>query len=119
MKAFSNQAIFIFLTIVVVALLYLLAPILTPFLLGALLAYLVNPLVKYLERWRIPHLLSVVLIFLFLFIGVAALVALLYPHVVTQFESLAAMVPQIIDWLQNVGLPWVLQFVNMSTLKAS
>ncbi|MBX3708766.1 MAG: AI-2E family transporter [Gammaproteobacteria bacterium] len=119
MKPFSNQAIFIFVTILVITLLYLLAPIMTPFLLGALLAYLVNPLVKRLEKWHLPHLLSVILIFLFLFSATTLLISFLYPHIIRQIEVLFAMIPQLIEWTKTVGMPWLLQFINMNTLKSS
>lgn len=36
------------------ALLYVLAPVLTPFLIAALLAYVFNPLVTHLDGWRVP-----------------------------------------------------------------
>lgn len=119
MKLASNQLIFISSAILLIALLYLLGPILTPFLLGALFAYLVDPLVKRLEKWRIPHLLSVILVFLLLFSTLILLVLLLYPLVYKQIELLAGMLPGLIDWVQTVGVPWLLQFVNLNTLKNS
>ena len=39
-------------------LLYLLSPILTPFIVAALLAYLGDPLVDRLETWRLPRTLQ-------------------------------------------------------------
>ncbi|VVC75757.1 hypothetical protein AQUSIP_10510 [Aquicella siphonis] len=119
MKALANQSTLIFVSLVIITLLYLLAPILTPFLLGALLAYLVDPLVKRLEAWHVPHLLSVVLIFLSLFLGVILLISLALPLIVKQLEILAAQIPHLLDWAQNVGMPWLLQFVNINTLKTS
>ena len=47
-------------------LLYLLAPILTPFLVAALLAYIASPLLTRLERVRVPRVFGVVLVFLVL-----------------------------------------------------
>ena len=48
----------------VVALLYLLQPILLPFVLGGLIGYLGDPLVDGLERHRVNRTLSVVIVFL-------------------------------------------------------
>lgn len=119
MKEYLNQATLIFLTILGITLLYLLAPILTPFLLGALLAYLVDPLVKRLERWHIPHLVSVVFIFFMLFLGVILIISFLYPLVIKQIEVLIAMIPEIIEWTKHVGTPWLMQYIDIDTLKSS
>jgi predicted PurR-regulated permease PerM len=116
-KNTTNPIIFIFFFIVFTMLLYLLAPILTPFLCGALLAYLIDPLVKRIEKWRIPHVLSVVFIFFTFFTSVALVLALLYPLVANQVDVLLDMVPQLIDWIKNVGMPWLRQFINLDTLK--
>ena len=50
-------------SIVSAGLLYLLAPILLPFVAGALLAYLGDPVVDRLESWKISRTLSVVVLF--------------------------------------------------------
>ncbi|OQX02887.1 MAG: AI-2E family transporter, partial [Thiothrix lacustris] len=47
-----------------VVLLYVLAPILMPFLAGALLAYLGDPLVDRLESWKLSRTASVTVVFL-------------------------------------------------------
>ena len=47
-------------------LLYLLAPVLTPFLVAALLAYIFSPFITRLEGWRIPRILGVLLLFVLL-----------------------------------------------------
>lgn len=119
MRALNNQSTLIFLSILSITLLYLLAPILTPFLLGALLAYLVDPLVKRLESWRIPHLMSVILVFLILFLGVILLASLIYPLIIRQLEVLAALLPGILDWAEHVGMPWLLSHINVDALKTS
>jgi predicted PurR-regulated permease PerM len=48
-------------------LLYLLAPVLTPFVVSALLAYLGDPLVDRLERYRLSRTVSVVIVFITMF----------------------------------------------------
>ena len=42
---------------------YLLAPVLTPFFLATLLAYLGDPLVDRLQRWRMSRTFAVVTVF--------------------------------------------------------
>ncbi|MEN9559549.1 MAG: hypothetical protein RLZZ502_760, partial [Pseudomonadota bacterium] len=47
--------------IILGGLFYLLSPMLTPFLLGALLAYFVHPAVDHFAQWRIPRAVGAVL----------------------------------------------------------
>ncbi len=88
-------------------LLYLLAPILTPFLIGALLAYLVDPLVTQLMRLHLPRLLSVIIIFSLLFLVIVLLILFLIPLIQTQLENLFEALPTMIDWVQQTIMPWL------------
>jgi predicted PurR-regulated permease PerM len=86
-------------------LLYLLAPVLTPFVISALLAYLGDPLVDRLERWRVKRVYGVVAVFaLMLIVGIASLVIVL-PMVQQQTVSLVNAIPQALDWAQQRLLP--------------
>jgi predicted PurR-regulated permease PerM len=85
--------------------LYLLAPILTPFLVGALLSYLGNPAVSRLVRWHIPRLLAVVLVFLLFVLIVIVVLFFLIPALQTQIIAFTAKVPTYLDWLQHTALP--------------
>ena len=62
-------------------LLYLLAPVLTPFLISALLAYLCDPLVDRLEAMKIPRTLAVLTVFIVVVLVVLTLLLLLVPRV--------------------------------------
>jgi predicted PurR-regulated permease PerM len=84
---------------------YMLAPVLTPFLIALLLAYLGNPLITVLARRGMPRTLAVVLVFVLLFIVVISLPLLLLPVVEMQLKMLATRWPDYIDWLQQVVLP--------------
>ena len=63
-------------------LLYLLAPVLTPFLVAALLAYISDPLVDRLETYKLSRTWAVLVVFiglsLFAFILLLLLVSLIY-----------------------------------------
>ncbi len=88
-------------------LLYLLAPVLTPFLFSALLAYLGDPLVDRLERRGCSRTLGVVLVFVVMcLVGLAALLILL-PALERQVHVLIESTPRALDWLQNRFLPWL------------
>lgn len=86
-------------------LVYLLAPILTPFLVSGLLAYLGNPAVNRLERWHFPRPLAVALVFLLFTFLVVALLFFLIPAIQAQLTSFIAKAPSYFDWLQHTALP--------------
>ncbi|BAU49047.1 membrane protein [Sulfurifustis variabilis] len=88
-------------------LLYLLAPILTPFLLAALLAYLFNPLVARLERWKLPRAAAVGLVFFLLVAATGVLLLFLVPMVSRQIVVFAGRVPVYLDWVQTNLVPRV------------
>ena len=59
-----------------------LSGVLLTFLMAAVLAYVLNPLVRHLERWRVPRVLAVVGVFVMLVLaGFAALLVLIIPAV--------------------------------------
>ncbi|MCJ8169289.1 AI-2E family transporter [Atopomonas sediminilitoris] len=84
-----------------------LQPILSPFLLGFLIAYLGDPLADWLEAKGLGRTWAVTLVFgvFTLFMLVALLVVL--PLLGRQLVKLAEFLPQLLDWLQSQGLPWV------------
>ncbi len=107
-----NARFWLIVVLVSAVLVYLLAPVLTPFVVSALLAYLADPLVDRLEhsrigRWRLGRTGGVVVVFLLLSLVIAALVLLLIPMLNTQISRLIAELPAIIAWFQNTALPWV------------
>ncbi len=103
----SHKLFFILLITLFSGLLYLLAPILTPFVIGALLAYLVNPLVTQLMRLRLPRLLSIIIIFSLLFSLIILFVLLLVPLIQKQISNLIDMLPKIIAWGEDTVIPWI------------
>lgn len=88
-------------------LVYLLAPILMPFLVSALLAYLGNPAVERLVRWRFPRPLAVALVFLAFVLLLVLLLFILVPALQAQIRSFIVKAPLYFDWLQHTALPWL------------
>lgn len=86
-------------------LLYLLAPVLTPFLVAAVLAYIGDPLVDWLEARRFSRTLAVTTVFLVLSLVALTLLLILVPMLERQVALLVSKLPQYLDWLQNKGLP--------------
>lgn len=82
-----------------------LGPILTPFVVGALLAYLGDPLVDALERRRLSRTLSVALVFAVISLLLLLLVLLLGPMLQRQAAALIQTIPEGLRWVQDVALP--------------
>ena len=57
-------------------LMYLLAPVLTPFVAAALLAYIGDPLADRLQQWKLPRTLAVVAVFILTFLSIGLLLLL-------------------------------------------
>lgn len=96
-----------------VVLLYLLEPILLPFVLGALIAYLGDPLVDMLERRDLNRTLGVILVFLVFVVVMVATVTLLLPLLLHQLDLLVDKIPAAYDWATQVAFPWVKQRLDL------
>ncbi|MDP9141762.1 MAG: AI-2E family transporter [Pseudomonadota bacterium] len=91
--------------IALLALLWLFAPILTPFVIGAGLAYIGDPLVDRLQRWGLSRTVGVIVVFVVLtLIGLLALL-LVVPMLYQQTAALIANIPDLLEWIQNTALP--------------
>ena len=89
------------------ALVYLLQPILTPFLVGALLAYLGDPVADRLESLGLGRTSAVAVVFLALSLVLLGAAVLLLPMLGRQIEQLLALLPQMLDWADSTALPWL------------
>lgn len=91
--------------------LWLLAPVLTPFVVAAVLAYVLTPLVDRLDalaRGRVPRLLAVLVVELLLILAALGLLLLLVPVLTREWPLLREQVPQLLDQL-NAGAQPLLQ----------
>jgi predicted PurR-regulated permease PerM len=107
------------LTIGVGWLVYLLAPILTPFIASALLAYLGDPLVDRLEKLKIPRTIAVLTVFVLLFAILGALTILIIPLVRTQVSALVLQLPEYVDSIERELLPKLHGWLGISGDTAS
>jgi len=85
---------------------WLLHPILTPFLVALLLAYLFDPVVDRLEALGLSRTWGVVTVFALFTLIVTALLLVLVPLLARQLFRLYELAPQMLDWLQHTALPW-------------
>lgn len=94
-------------------LLYLLAPVLTPFIAAGLLAYIGDPLADRLQKHKIPRTLAVVIVFLSTFLLLGLLVLLIGPLIKTQISALFDALPEIVKKVEEVWLPTILGWLKV------
>lgn len=95
------------LTVLLGFLLWLLAPVLTPFALSALLAYLGDPLVDRLEGWRLSRTGAVAIVFALMTLAIVGVVLLLVPMLERQITAFVDDLPRYLEWFRSRVLPWV------------
>ena len=88
-------------------LLYALGDILTPFIVAAVLAYVLNPLVEWLQRKRFKRGAASMLVMVFALSVLLALTLIIVPMLINQFNNMVGRLPQIVDFTQNKLLPWL------------
>jgi predicted PurR-regulated permease PerM len=97
------------LTLLLGALLYLLAPVLTPFAAAALLAYLGDPLVDRLEARRLSRTAGVCIVFGLMTLAMVLALLLLVPMLERQISRFLEQLPRYLAWVQESVLPWIEQ----------
>lgn len=88
-------------------LLWLLAPILTPFVLAAMLGWLGDPLVDRLQRAGRRRNVAVTLVFTAMALAVLLGLVLLVPTIESQIATLVASLPSYRLWFIDTALPWL------------
>lgn len=88
-------------------LLYLLGPILAPFMFAAILAYICNPMVGWLEKKRIPRSVGAAAALLLLIGAFVGLVLILAPLVQREIQLFIGHIPAYLDWLKLNAMPWL------------
>jgi predicted PurR-regulated permease PerM len=87
--------------------LYLLSPILAPFLFAAALAYLCDPLVHRLQGRRVNRTLATLLVLGGLLLVFVLLTLILAPLAQAQFRLLMEQAPKLAEWGTTTLLPWL------------
>ncbi len=98
---------------------YYLQSILTPFLIGIILAYLGDPAVDRLEEHKVNRTVGVLIVFfLFLVIMIGAALVVV-PMLLREVSSLIRDIPVFIDWLQEKASPWLIATFNIDPFDVS
>ncbi|HET7395191.1 MAG TPA: AI-2E family transporter [Gammaproteobacteria bacterium] len=96
-----------------IALIYMLRPILTPFIVSAILAYLGDPLVDRLQRLRLSRSIAVLVVFKITILVLLLLLLLVLPMVTRELAALFAHMPDVLIWFQQQALPWLSAHLGM------
>lgn len=99
--------------LILVYLLYLLAPILTPFFAAIILAYMGDPVVDKLERWKLSRTFAVALSFSFLMVAGLVFLLILIPLVGSQISVLVEKFPQYYNWVMQQTEVILRQYFNI------
>ncbi len=97
----------------VVLALWLLGPVLTPFVVAAVLAYALTPLVNRIDRIggdRMPRVVAVILVELLFLIALLGLLLLIVPILVKELPMMREQIPVLADRLNTTLSPWLAQF---------
>lgn len=97
----------------IVLALWLLGPVLTPFVVAAVLAYALTPLVNKLDdmgKGRLPRVVAVVLVELMFIIAALSLVLLIVPIVAKEIPLVREQIPLLADRITNGLTPWLAQY---------
>lgn len=103
-----------------------LGPVLTPFVVAAVLAYALTPLVDWLDglaKGRMPRVVAVILVELVFILALLSLVLLIVPIVAKELPLMREQLPLLFDRLDGSLAPWLAQFgihvsLDLGSLKA-
>lgn len=95
------------LLLVIGMLLWLLGPILAPFVISALLAWLGDPLATRLERAGLSRTTAVIIVFALMSLLLIVALLILVPLLETQIGKFINWLPSLATWITATALPWV------------
>jgi predicted PurR-regulated permease PerM len=87
--------------------LHVLGPVVWPIAVAAVLAYLLDPVVDFFERRRVPRTRAIVLVFFIGFVLVAGVFSSVVPRLVVETQQLVANVPTFAAKLETRATTWV------------
>lgn len=94
--------------------LYLLGPILSPFVAAAILAYICNPLVTRLCAWKLSRTVAVMLVMLGLLLAFVTLLLIMLPLLQKEIALLTVRAPEWLDTARARLLPLLHQWFGLS-----
>ncbi|MDY0014205.1 MAG: AI-2E family transporter [Rhodocyclaceae bacterium] len=95
------------------ALLWLLTPILTPFVVAGILAYLCDPAVGWLAARRLPRPAAVLMVILVLLLALLLFLVILLPTIYREAVMLLERVPDLVELINSRLSPWLREHFNI------
>ena len=99
--------------LVIGALLWILRPVVTPFAIAAMLAYLGDPFADRLERLGCNRAVAASIVFLLMTLVLAGSIVLLVPLIQRQVVHLISSIPTYAEWVRTSLLPWLQQKLQL------
>ena len=93
--------------VAIAVLLYMLGPVLTPFFLAWIIAYVFQPLVRRLRGIGVPRPLAVVIVMIAIALIIAGLLLIVLPLFVKEVAQIAQQLPIWLDKLNTNFAPWL------------
>ncbi len=93
--------------------LWLLGPVLTPFMVACVLAYALTPIVNWLDevgRGRIPRVLAVIVVELLFIFALMGLFLLMIPILAKELPLMREQLPTVMDSVNMAAGPWLAQW---------
>jgi predicted PurR-regulated permease PerM len=102
---------------------WLLAPVLTPFVVAAVLAYALAPLVDKLQARKVPRIVAAVLVEAVFLLAVLSVALLIVPIIAKELPLLREQIPVLAEKLNTHVAPWLAQFgihvaLDVASIKA-
>lgn len=98
--------------IALIALFWVLSPILAPFVIGVVLAYICDPPVNWLVARRVPRVLAVLLVIVAIGLLMVALALLLIPVLYREGLTLVARLPELVEMFNAEVAPRLQQYLD-------
>jgi predicted PurR-regulated permease PerM len=84
-----------------------LAPVLTPFMFGAILSYVGTPVVAWFERHRVPRAAGAVVVIVAIAAFLGGLILVVAPLVSSEIARISEKLPELLTKIQEQWLPWL------------
>jgi len=109
MSAFARPQLWAWLAIAFAAgfLVWLLSPILAPFLFAGILAYILDPIVERMSARGVPRTLAAVIVLLLALCALVGIALVVLPLFYRESALLIAKLPALFDWLNQSAAPWL------------
>ena len=92
---------------------HFLGPVLTPFVVSMVLAYLGDPLTDWLESRGLSRTLSVVCVFILIFTLIIGMLLIIIPTLVHQIKTVIDLLPELEVWIEGNLLPYLQKYISV------